>query len=82
MSDFLCKIWNFFSNLLSGILDIIMEIVKTLADIIVDIAEGVVDALFGSGSLLFLAAVGLGLYFLLRKEEEPERNNDRRLTNG
>lgn len=69
MSDFLCKIWNFFSKLLSGILDIIMGIVKTLADIVVDMVDGIADALFGSGSLLLLAAAGFGLYFLLRKKE-------------
>lgn len=76
MGDFLCKIWNFLSNLFSGILDLIIGIIKTIADVIVDVIDAVADAVFGNGSLLFLALAALAVYFVVNKEDEPKKLDD------
>lgn len=77
MPSWLCKIWQLVSNILGKIVDFITSVLDTLINLAVKAIKGVVDAVMGGGlgSFLLYAAIGLGLYFLVRDKDDDTQSS-------
>lgn len=72
MPSWFCKIWKFVLGFISKVVDFVLSVVKKLIGFVVEAIESIADSIFGSGSLLLFAAVGLGLYLLLKKDDSNQ----------
>lgn len=78
MSSVLCKIWRFFSNILSAIVSFTAESLKTIGSAAVDVlsdlfkeAGKALGGVFSSSPLVWLA-LGVGAFFLLGKDKDDD----------
>lgn len=78
MPSWLCKIWNFLSNVLGKIVDFILSVVKKIVDFVVDVIEGVVDSLFGGGNFLLYLGLGLLAYFVITSDKDDSEGDSSR----
>lgn len=82
MPSWLCKIWNFLSNVLGKIVDFILNVVKKIVDFVVDVIESVIesvgDALFGGGNFLLYLGLGVLAYFVLTSDKNDSEENSSR----
>lgn len=75
MNDLLCKIFNFVLRIFRNVVDFVAEVVKTVGSAAVgvlgELLEEVADTVFGgSGNLLLLLGAGLGIWLLLKNDDD------------
>lgn len=74
MRGFLCKIWQFFLNVFTDIVNAVAQALAVIGTAVVDVlsqaAEAVGKALGINGSTVMWIALGLGAYFLLGGSED------------
>lgn len=83
MTKLWCKLWNFFLNIFTSVVDGIGYALSTVGTVLVETLGAVLEAggeviggLFGStGGLMTLALLGFGAYLLL-KPSDREGNGD------
>lgn len=83
----LCKLFKFLLNVFTRIVEVVASAIKVVGtavvDVLSDLVESASNALFGSGSWLTLAFVGVGLYLLLgRDSREGELSSVGQISGG
>lgn len=76
MSSILCKIWRFFSDLLSQVVEFVANALTTIGTAIVDVLGDLLKEVgttlgevFGASPLVWLA-LGVGAFFLFGKDDD------------
>lgn len=74
MRGFLCKIWQFFLNVFTDIVNAIAQALAVIGTAVVDVlsqvAEAVGKTLGINGSTVMWIALGLGAYFLFGSSDD------------
>lgn len=82
MGSFFCKIWRFLVGFITAVVELVKDILVSLLDVVFTVLDKIVEgasSLLDSilGSPLMIAAIGLGLWWLLSDsdEEKAEKRN-------
>lgn len=86
MSSVLCKIWRFFSNILSAIVGFTAESLKTIGSAAVDVlaelfkeAGDALGSIFSSSPLVWVA-LGIGAVLLFGKDKDDDNGGKHNAT--
>lgn len=86
MRGFLCKVWQFFLNVFTNIVNAVAQALTVIGTAVVDVlsqvAEAVGDALGINGSTVMWIALGLGVYFLFGRSDDERPSKVQEVTVG